>query len=270
MTAMVLMVRADPADLERRAVWALSTVRIAPADVPGWTLVDVGSQDQAALERVAEEVSKAGPGLLLVVGEWRSALQLWARGRRRATVGWTAGKVNGLDAEAARVTAAELERWLGADPQPLLLVLRSPASPEDGWRALATALGLPVPAGFPYRGAGELDSDRARVLARRTLLEAAADDHASGHLPEHPDRTPEPGWRLAARVVLVLLFVSGIAWTLGREDPRYVTVVALVLAVVATVPEVVRQVGLRRRAPGPRRIGRGDATDQPGRGDATR
>ncbi|HET8767130.1 MAG TPA: hypothetical protein VFM86_07365, partial [Pedococcus sp.] len=238
MTAMVLMVRAAPADLERRAVWALSTVRIAPADAPGWTLVDVGSHDQAALERVAEEVTKVGPGLLLVVGEWRSALQLWARGRRRATVGWTAGRVNGLDAEASRSTAAELERWLGVDPQPLVLVLRSPASPEDGWQSLATVLGLPVPPGFPYRGAGELDSDRARVLERRTLLEAAADDHGSGQLPSAPDRTPEPAWRLAGRVLLVLVFVSGIAWTLSRDDPRYVTVVALALGTVASVPEV--------------------------------
>src|SRR5689334_21782261 len=124
---MILMVRAEPATLERRAVWALSTVRIAPAGVPGWALLDVGSDDQAALERVAEEVSAVGPGLLLVVGEWRSALQLWARGRRRATVGLTAGKVNGLDTKAARTTSAELERWLGVDPQRLLLVLRSPA-----------------------------------------------------------------------------------------------------------------------------------------------
>ncbi|GAB3440926.1 hypothetical protein GCM10027517_16130 [Phycicoccus ginsengisoli] len=244
------MVRAAPADLERRAVWALSTVRIAPSSVPGWTLVDVGSQDQAALERVAEEVSRAGPGLLLVVGEWRSALQLWARGRRRATVGWTAGKVNGVDAEVARVTAAELERWLGADPRPLVLLLRSPAYPDEGWRGLATALDLPVPPGFPYRGAGALDSAHAQVLERRTLLEAAADDHGSGHLPSAPDRSPEPAWRLAGRIVLVLVFVSGIAWTLGRDDPRYVTVVALVLATVASVPEVVRQVGLRRRRTG--------------------
>lgn len=257
---MVLMVRAAPADLERRAVWALSTVRIAPADAPGWTLVDVGSHDQAALERVAEEVTRVGPGLLLVVGEWRSALQLWARGRRRATVGWTAGKVNGLDAEASRSTAAELGRWLGVDPQPLLLLLRSPTSPEDGWRALTAALDLPVPPGFPYRGAGALDSDRARVLARRTLLEAAADDHGSGHLPSAPDRSPEPAWRLAGRIVLVLVFVSGIAWTLSRDDPRYVTVVALVLAIVASVPEVVRQVGLRRRGSGRQEPGRGDAT----------
>jgi hypothetical protein len=265
---MVLMVRAAPADLERRAVWALSTVRMAPAAVPGWTLVDVGSADQAALERVAEEVSKVGTGLLLVVGEWRSALQLWARGRRRATVGWTAGKVNGLDAGAARSTAAELERWLGADPQELLLVLRSPSSPEDGWRTLAAALDLPVPPGFPYRGAGELDSDRARVLERRTLVEAAADDHGSGLLPSAPDRSPEPAWRLAGRVLLVLVFVSGIAWTLSRDDPRYVTVVALVLATVASVPEVVRQVGLRRRASGRARpTGSGPAGPDPVDGD---
>jgi len=247
-TAMVLLVRAPGADVERRAIWARSRVRIAPSSLPDWTLVDVGSADQAALERVAEEVTKEGPAVLLVVAEWRSAVQLWAKGRRRASVAWTSGAVNGLDETEATAVAAELGTWLGADPRALTLMLRSPASPDHGWRALTTALGVPVPPGFPYRGAGALDSDRARTLERRSLLEAAAEDGTGGPLPSSPDRTPEPSWKLIGRALLLVGFVAGIGWALAQDSPRVVTVVSLGLGCLALGIDIVRQLGLRRAA----------------------
>ena len=248
MTAMVLVVRAAADDLEQRAIWARSRVRLAPATLPGWTLVDVGGVDQAGLERVAAEVTALGPGLLLVVGEWRTAVQLWADGRRRTSVGWTTGELNGLDEGDATAVAAELGRWLGVDPRALLLTLRSPATPDRGWRALTTALGVPVPSGFPHRGASALDSEHARTLERRGLLDAIAEDGSSGPLPPTADRTPDPWWRLGARVLLLVAFVAGIVWALAQEHPRVVSVAVLCLGVVALAVDVVRQVVLRRDA----------------------
>ena len=107
---MVLLVRAGAADLERPIVWARTRVRLVASEVPGWTLADVGESNQAALERVAEEVSAFGPALLVVVGDLRTGVQLWLGGSRRARVGWTSGEVNALPAAEAETLAASCAR----------------------------------------------------------------------------------------------------------------------------------------------------------------
>ncbi|MDT0212853.1 hypothetical protein Q9R29_03045 [Rothia sp. ARF10] len=176
MTAMVLCVRAPLAELQRPVLWARTRVRLVESERPGWCLADVGEPNQAALERVAEEASAFGPALLVVVGDLRTAVQLWAGGRRTARVGWTSGEVNALPAADAEVVATAFALALGVDPGPVGRVLLEATSPDRSLRALLTALSAPaVPLG--RHRSGPLDSERTTEVRRHGILEATVEDH---------------------------------------------------------------------------------------------
>ena len=173
---MVLLVRAGAADLKRPVVWARTRVRLVASEVPGWTLADVGESNQAALERVAQEVSAFGPALLVVVGGLRTGVQLWQGGSRRARVGWTSGEVNALPAAEAETLAEAFASALDVDAGPVARVLREATSPDHALRALVTALGAPLPAQLSRHRRGPLDSERTTDLRRRGILEATVEE----------------------------------------------------------------------------------------------
>ena len=173
---MVLLVRAGVAELGRPVVWARTRVRLVDSDVGGWSVVDVGTPNQAALERVAEEVSAFGPALLLVIGELRTGVQLWHHGRRLARVGWSAGEVNALPAEQADGLAEAFGAALGVDRGRVARVLREATTPDRAARALVAALGAPVPSSFGRHRSGPLDSDRAVEVPRHGILDAMAEE----------------------------------------------------------------------------------------------
>lgn len=176
MTSMVLLVRAPSAELRRPVVWARTRVRLVDSDVAGWTLADVGEPNQAALERVAEEVSAVGPALLAVVGELRTGVQLWHHGARAARVGWTSGEVNTLAAAEAEALAAAFATPLGADAGHVARVLREATSPDRASRAFLAALGAPVPSHLGRHRTGPLDSERATEVRRHGILEAVTEE----------------------------------------------------------------------------------------------
>lgn len=173
---MVLLVRAGAVDLERPIVWARTRVRLVASEVPGWTLADVGESNQAALERVAEEVSAFGPALLVVVGDLRTGVQLWQGGERRARIGWTSGEVNALAPPEAEALGAVFGSVLGIGTGPVARVLREATSPDRALRALMTALGAPLPTQLARHRRGPLDSDRTTEVRRRGILEAAVEE----------------------------------------------------------------------------------------------
>jgi len=173
---MVLCVRAPLAELQRPVVWARTRVRLVESERPGWCLVDVGEANQAALERVAEEASAVGPALLVVVGDLRTGVQLWTGGRRTARVGWTSGEVNAMPTADAEVAARAFASALGVGPGPVARVLREATTPDRALRALLTALSAPGVTLGRHRS-GPLDSERTTDVRRRTILEAAVEDH---------------------------------------------------------------------------------------------
>ncbi|MFC7490862.1 MULTISPECIES: hypothetical protein [unclassified Knoellia] len=177
MTSMILLVRATAAELQRPVIWARTRVRLVDSEQAGWTIADVGAPNQAALERVAEEVSAFGPALLLVVGELRTGVQLWHGGRRRARVGWTSGEVNALSAADAETMATLFASALGVDPGPVARALREATSPDRSFRALMSALAAPVPSHFGRHRSGPLDSERTTVVERHGIVEAMVEDH---------------------------------------------------------------------------------------------
>lgn len=173
---MILLVRASAAALQRPVVWARTRVRLVDSEAPGWTLADVGEPNQAALERVAEEVSAFGPALLVVVGDLRTGVQLWQGGSRRARVGWTSGEVNALAPAEAETLAAAFASALDVGPDPVARVLREATSPDRAMRGLMTALGAPLPAQLAQHRRGPLDSERTTDLRRRGILEATVEE----------------------------------------------------------------------------------------------
>ena len=173
---MILLVRASAADLQRPVVWARTRVRLVDSESPGWTLADVGEPNQAALERVAEEVSGVGPALLVVVGDLRTGVQLWQGGSRRARVGWTSGEVNALAPAEAGTLAATFASALDVDPDPVARVLREATDTDRTLRALMAALGAPFPTQLARHRRGPLDSERTTDLRRRGILEATVEE----------------------------------------------------------------------------------------------
>lgn len=245
---MLLAVRAPAADLEKNATWARSRVRLAPSSSPEWTWLDVGSLDHDAMERLAESASRDAPGLLLVVGEWRSALHLWMKAEKRASVAWTVGEANGLDADEAAAVAQEFRQALGTDPRTLLLLLRSASNPDQGWRSLTSAVGMPLPEHFPRLGSGTLDSDSARVLERRDLFNLILEDVGEGDLQSAPHHTPDPTWKFAGQILLLVLMCTGLGWLLTVGTVRVIHLVLLPLGILGTGASVIHQVALRRAA----------------------
>ena len=172
---MVLCVRAPVAELQRPVVWARTRVRLVESERPDWCLVDVGEPNQAALERVAEEVSAFGPALLVVVGDLRTGVQLWAGGHRRVRVGWASGEVGSMPPDEAEAAAAELASALQVDAAPVARVLREATSPDRALRALLTALSAPAVTLGRHRS-GPLDSERTTEVRRRGILEATVEE----------------------------------------------------------------------------------------------
>lgn len=244
---MVLAVRAPAATVEASAVWAQSTVRIVPSADPEWTLLDVAAANQAALEELARQVTRHSPAVLTIVGEWRSSVQLWVKRTRRATVSWTVGEPNGLDAASASASAREFADAFGADVTSLTVLLRSPSSSHDGWRELLGALDVPVPTGFPRLGSGELGGGEERVLERRSLLDLVIEDPTDGPLPLAPDRTLEPRWKLIGRALFLAACIAGLAFTLLRDPLRIVPLILLPIGIVVTAVKLAHQISLRRR-----------------------
>lgn len=144
---------------------------------PGWTIADVVKPNQAALERVAEEVSALGPALLLVVGDLRTGVQLWHGGRRRTQVGWTSGEVNALPAAEAESVATLFATALGVDPGPVARALLEATSPDRSLRALMSALVAPLPSHFGRHRSGPLDCERTTVVERHGIVAAMIEDH---------------------------------------------------------------------------------------------
>lgn len=174
---MVLLVRAEAAELRRPVVWARTRVRIVDGDRPGWSLIDVAEPNQAPLERVAEEVSAFGPALLVVVADLRTGVQLWQGGSRTARVGWSSGEVNALPDAEAGATGTVLAAALAVDPGPVVRTLRGATSPDRALRALMTALGAPLPSHFGRHRSGPLDSERTTHVTRHGIVEAAIGEH---------------------------------------------------------------------------------------------
>ena len=173
---MVLLVRATAAELQRPVIWARTRVRLIDSERAGWTIADVGTPNQAALERVAEEVSAFGPALLLVVGDLRTGVQLWQKGRVSARVGWTSGEVNALPPDEAEAIATEFASALDVDSGPVARVLREATSPDRARRAFLAALLVPVPSHFGQHRSGPLDSERTTDVRRHGILDAAVEE----------------------------------------------------------------------------------------------
>lgn len=211
MSGLLLAVAGEQNEVEHRVIWARAAVRIAPAEQPGWLLLDVAGADQGGLERVAEEVTTPGPGVLVVVAEWRTAVQVWADGRRLLTVDWVVGEVNGRDLAEAQRVADALAPWFAVDRQAMIHLLRSPVPADRGWREFVRLLAVPVPAAFPEGGNGSLETPAARVLERRSFLDAM-DQDSRLPVPSAPDRDPEPAWKLVGRGLLVLVWVGLVVW----------------------------------------------------------
>ncbi|MFC7485900.1 hypothetical protein ACOCJ7_05175 [Knoellia sp. CPCC 206453] len=176
MTSMVLLVRATAAELQRPVIWARTRVRLVDSERAGWTIADVGEPNQAALERVAEEVSALGPALLLVVGDLRTGVQLWQEGQRRARVGWTSGEVNTLPSREAEAIASAFASALDVDSGPVARVLREATNPDRTRRAFMAALRAPVPSHFGRHSSGPLDSERTTDVRRHGILDAAVEE----------------------------------------------------------------------------------------------
>ena len=173
---MVLLVRATVAELRRPVAWARTRVRLVDSDVAGWTVADVGEPNQAALERVAEEVSTFGPALLLVIGELRTGVQLWHGGQRLARVGWSSGEVNTRPREEADALAEVFGAAIGVERGPVARALREATTPDRAVRALMAALGAPLPGHLGRHRSGPLDSDRAVEVRRHGILDAMAEE----------------------------------------------------------------------------------------------
>ncbi len=174
---MLLLVRARAVDLQRPVIWARTRVRLVDSERPGWALADVGAPNQAALERVAEEVSAFGPAVLLVVGELRTGVQLWVDGHLRARVGWSSGAVNAVPAADAEALASAFAAPLEVDAGPVARVLREATTPDRTYRALMTALAVPVPSHFGRHRSGPLDSERTTEVRRHGILDAMFEEH---------------------------------------------------------------------------------------------
>ncbi|WP_353951540.1 hypothetical protein V6K52_18220 [Knoellia sp. S7-12] len=173
---MILLVRAPSAELQRPVIWARTGVRLVDSERAGWTIADVGEPNQAALERVAEEVSAFGPALLLVVGDLRTGVQLWLGGQRRARVGWSSGEVNALPAAEAKAIASLFASAMEVDSGPVARILREATTPDRARRAFMAALLAPVPSHFGRHGSGPLDSERTTVVPRHGIIDAMVDE----------------------------------------------------------------------------------------------
>ncbi|MEO7267906.1 MAG: hypothetical protein ABIW49_01715 [Knoellia sp.] len=173
---MVLLVRATAAELQRPVIWARTRVRMVDSERAGWTIADVGRPNQAALERVAEEVSAFGPALLLVVGDLRTGVQLWQKGRLSARVGWTSGEVNTLPPTEAGTIATVFASALDVDSGPVARVLREATNPDRARRAFMAALLAPVPSHFGQHSSGPLDSERTTDVPRHGILDATVEE----------------------------------------------------------------------------------------------